>query len=79
MCAAFNSFTSYRIQFLLNDGQVNRSNMVNMLSARNRMKIRSRQIHDSDLDGVVNLLTKGFAIRASGYWRRALETLVFRR
>ena len=39
------------------------------------MKIRSRQIHDSDLDGVVNLLTKGFAIRASGYWRRALETL----
>jgi hypothetical protein len=49
--------------------------MVNMLSARNRLQIRSRQISDSDLEGVVNLLTKGFAIRASDYWRRALDTL----
>src|SRR3954454_16603211 len=46
-----------------------------MLDAWNRMKIRSRQIQDSDVDGVVNLLTKGFEIRASDYWRRGLEKL----
>src|SRR3977135_2023838 len=48
--------------------------MVNsqMLSAP---KIRSRQINDSDVDGVADLLTKGFRIRSRDYWRRALETL----
>jgi hypothetical protein len=49
--------------------------MVNMLGAWNRMKIRSRQINDADLDGIINLLTKGFEIRPNNYWRNALETL----
>jgi len=43
-----------------------------MLSAP---KIRSRQINDSDVDGVADLLTKGFRIRSRDYWRRALEKL----
>jgi hypothetical protein len=38
-------------------------------------KVRSRQITDSDLPGVVDLLTKGFRRRSRQYWRVALERL----
>ena len=38
-------------------------------------KVRSRQITDSDLAGVVDLLTKGFRRRSRQYWRVALERL----
>ncbi|MEA2949615.1 MAG: hypothetical protein QOI40_4945 [Alphaproteobacteria bacterium] len=38
-------------------------------------KIRSRQISDSDVDAVAELLTRGFRIRSSTYWRRALAKL----
>jgi hypothetical protein len=38
-------------------------------------KVRSRQINDTDIDGVVDLLTRGFHLRSRGYWRRALEKL----
>jgi hypothetical protein len=38
-------------------------------------KVRSRQIADADIDGVVDLLTRGFQLRTRDYWRRALEKL----
>jgi hypothetical protein len=38
-------------------------------------KIRSRQISDSDVDGVADLLTRGFRIRRRDYWQRALAKL----
>jgi hypothetical protein len=37
--------------------------------------VRCRQINDSDVDGVADLLTKGFRVRSSDYWRRALAKL----
>ena len=46
-----------------------------MTSPRTSRKIRSRQISQSDLDGVVNLLTRGFRIRTSDYWQQAVATL----
>jgi hypothetical protein len=38
-------------------------------------KVRSRQINDADIDGVVDLLTRGFPLRTRGYWQRALKKL----
>jgi len=38
-------------------------------------KVRSRQINDADIDGVVDLLTRGFPLRTRGYWQRALKNL----
>jgi hypothetical protein len=38
-------------------------------------KVRSRQINDADIDGVVELLTRGFPLRTRGYWQRALAKL----
>jgi hypothetical protein len=38
-------------------------------------KVRSRQINDSDVDGVVDLLTRGFRLRNRDYWQHALEKL----
>jgi hypothetical protein len=38
-------------------------------------KVRSRQINASDVDGVVDLLTRGFRVRSRDYWRQALEKL----
>jgi len=38
-------------------------------------RIRSRQIGPSDIDGVVDLLARGFRLRSRDYWRRALEKL----
>jgi len=38
-------------------------------------KVRSRQINDADIDGVVDLLTRGFRVRTRAYWQRALEKL----
>lgn len=38
-------------------------------------RVRSRQINDSDVDGVADLLTRGFRIRSNSYWRRALAKL----
>src|SRR5882757_10956141 len=54
--------------------QVSHVNMVNsrMPSAQ---KVRCRQINDSDVDGVGDLLTRGFRIRSRNYWRRALASL----
>jgi hypothetical protein len=43
-----------------------------MLSAP---KVRSRQINDSDVDGVADLLTRGFRVRSRDYWQRALAKL----
>jgi hypothetical protein len=37
--------------------------------------VRSRQINDADIDGVVELLTRGFQLRTRAYWQRALEKL----
>src|SRR5882672_11748439 len=47
--------------------------MVN--SQMSPMKVRCRQINDSDVDGVAELLTRGFRIRSTAYWRRALAKL----
>jgi hypothetical protein len=41
-------------------------------------KIHCRQIDDSDVSAVVELLTKGFPRRTSQYWRQALERLAKR-
>jgi hypothetical protein len=38
-------------------------------------KVRSRQITDPDIEGVVDLLARGFRLRPRGYWQRALEKL----
>jgi hypothetical protein len=38
-------------------------------------KVRSRQINSADIDGVVDLLSRGFPLRSRAYWRRALEKL----
>lgn len=38
-------------------------------------KVRSRQITDGDIDGVVDLLTRGFQLRSRDYWQHALEKL----
>ena len=38
-------------------------------------QVRSRQINDADIDGVADLLTRGFLLRTRDYWRRALEKL----
>jgi hypothetical protein len=38
-------------------------------------KVRSRQINDADIDGVVDLLTRGFRLRTRDYWQRALAKL----
>jgi hypothetical protein len=37
--------------------------------------VRSRQITDADIDGVVDLLARGFRLRPRGYWQHALEKL----
>jgi hypothetical protein len=42
-------------------------------------KVRSRQINDGDIDGVVDLLTRGFPLRTRDYWQRALERLASHR
>jgi hypothetical protein len=42
-------------------------------------KVRSRQINDGDIDGVVDLLTRGFRLRTRDYWQRALEKLASHR
>lgn len=42
-------------------------------------KVRSRQINDGDIDGVVDLLTRGFHLRSRDYWQRALEKLASHR
>jgi hypothetical protein len=38
-------------------------------------RIRSRQIGQSDIDGMADLLARGFRLRSRSYWRRALEKL----
>jgi hypothetical protein len=38
-------------------------------------KMRSRQINDADIGRVIDLLTRGFALRSRGYWQRALAKL----
>jgi hypothetical protein len=38
-------------------------------------RVRSRQIDASDIDAVIELLTRGFRIRSRDYWRRALAKL----
>jgi len=38
-------------------------------------KVRSRQIEEADIDGVADLLTRGFRVRSCGYWRGALGRL----
>jgi hypothetical protein len=38
-------------------------------------KVRSRQINDSDVDGVADLLTRGFRIRSREYWQHAMKQL----
>jgi hypothetical protein len=38
-------------------------------------RVRARQITDADVEAVVNLLTRGFAVRSRCYWQRALMTL----
>lgn len=43
------------------------------------LKVRSRQISDRDIDGVVDLLTRGFRLRSRDYWQRALQKLSSRR
>jgi hypothetical protein len=45
------------------------------MQSRPTPKVRSRQINDADIDGVVELLTRGFRPRTRGYWQRALEKL----
>jgi hypothetical protein len=42
-------------------------------------RVRARQISDRDIDGVVDLLTRGFRLRSRDYWRRALEKLSLHR
>ena len=43
-----------------------------MVSVR---QVRSRQINEHDIDGVIDLLTRGFRVRGSDYWRHALAKL----
>ncbi len=38
-------------------------------------RMRARQITDRDVDGVVDLLTRGFEVRSHDYWQRALQQL----
>jgi hypothetical protein len=38
-------------------------------------EVRSRQIADADIDGVVDLLTRGFNLRNRDYWQHALAKL----
>jgi hypothetical protein len=38
-------------------------------------RVRSRQIDEADLDGVVDLLTAGFPDRGRTYWRHAIDAL----
>jgi hypothetical protein len=38
-------------------------------------KVRSRQIVDADVEGIVDLLTRGFRVRSRSYWRHALDSL----
>lgn len=38
-------------------------------------KIRARQIADADIEAVVDLLTRGFAVRSRSYWQRAVMKL----
>ena len=38
-------------------------------------EIRARQITEADLEAVVDLLTRGFAVRSRHYWQRALTKL----
>jgi hypothetical protein len=42
-------------------------------------KVRSRQINDGDIGGVVDLLTRGFRLRTRDYWQRGLERLASHR
>jgi hypothetical protein len=41
-------------------------------------RVRARQINDADIDGVVDLLARGFRLRSRDYWRHALATLASR-
>jgi hypothetical protein len=41
-------------------------------------KVRARQINDGDIDGVVDLLTRGFRLRSRDYWQHALAQLAAR-
>ena len=41
-------------------------------------KVRARQINEGDIDGVVDLLTRGFRLRSRDYWQRALAQLAAR-
>lgn len=45
------------------------------MSSSSPQKIRSRQIVNSDLAGIVDLLAKGFAKRSRQYWQQALQRL----
>lgn len=37
--------------------------------------LRCREIRDSDVDGIIDLLTRGFVVRRRTYWVRALDRL----
>jgi hypothetical protein len=41
-------------------------------------KVRARQINEGDIDGVVDLLTRGFRLRSRDYWQHALAQLAAR-
>jgi hypothetical protein len=51
--------------------------LVNMVNSHMppAQKVRCRQINDSDVDGVADLLTRGFRIRSLDHWRRTLAKL----
>jgi len=45
------------------------------LLSTERTGIRCREIRDSDIEGVVNLLTKGFGVRPRLFWAQAFQRL----
>src|SRR5262245_31730217 len=38
-------------------------------------RVRCRQIGDGDIEAIINLLARGFAVRGRAYWTRAFERL----
>jgi hypothetical protein len=49
--------------------------VINAQSADSSSRIRSRRIEDSDVSGLVPLLTRGFSRRPRKFWERALDRL----
>src|ERR1700730_1846258 len=68
-----------RIHALDNKGQAHPAIMVNSaLPPLPIPKVRARQINEGDIDGVVDLLPRGFRLRSRDYWQRALAQLAAR-